>query len=235
MKNKLRDASPLKIMEKASRKNLGAGAMGVLIARAGVGKTACLINMALHELIENRKVVHVSLEEGPEKINAYYRILLNDLIEACNSAEDDDSRLLVEGNRVILAFVNRSFDLGRLRVQLNNLKEAAGFNPEVILVDGVDFVRAGRTFFEEFSFLAREFNVEVWLTALSHRHISEVNERGIPYPCHDLDDLFSVIIHLQPETAGLYLRLLKDHDNESVSDTRVRLTPTAFMDVAEGS
>ena len=229
MKNILQSANPLKILDKASRNRLSPGAMGVLIARAGVGKTACLINIALHELMENRKVVHVSLEEGPDKISAYYQVLLNDLMRACNLKEDDESRLLVEGNRVILAYVNRSFELTRLRAQLENLREAAGFVPEVILVDGLDFAAGGRALFGDFSILAGELKAEIWFSALSHRHISDVNERGIPYPCHDLDDLFSVIIHLQPEASGLYLRLLKDHDNHTISDVRVRLDPSTFM------
>jgi hypothetical protein len=229
MKNILRSANPLKILEKTSRKKLGSGSMGVLIARAGVGKTACLINIALHELMEDRKVVHVSLEEGPDKIHAYYQVLLNDLMSACNLKEDDASRLSMEGNRVILAYVNKSFDLERLKIQLDNLKEAVGFSPKVILVDGVDFVTVERRFFEDFSALAGQLGVEVWFSALSHRHLNEVNERGIPYPCHDMDDLFSVIIQLKPQASGLYLRLLKDHENDTVSDVSVRLDPSTFL------
>ena len=227
MKNILRSANPLKILEQTSRKCLGPGAMGVVIARAGVGKTACLINIALHQLMENRKVAHVSLGEGPEKINAYYQVLLKDLMRACDLKEDAPS--LVEGNRVIFAYLNRSFELTRLKVQLENLNEATGFTPDVILVDGLDFTATGRELFEEFSALAGELKSEIWFSALSHRHISEINERGIPYPCHNLDDLFSVILQLQPEASGLYLRLLKDHERATISDVGVRLDPSTFM------
>ncbi|HDR16779.1 MAG TPA: hypothetical protein ENN79_15115 [Desulfobacteraceae bacterium] len=229
MKNILLKGSPLRILDGTSRKSLGLGRMGVLIARAGVGKTACLIHIALHNLMENRKVVHVSIGEGPEKIQAYYQVLLNELMSACKMKEDDDSRQLVEQNRVILAYVNKSFELGRLRAQLENLKEALDFSPDAILVDGFDFASAEPGFFKDFSELAGLLGAEIWFSALSHRHISEVNERGVPYPCHNIDDMFSVILHLLPEAGGLYLRLLKDHENETFTERRVRLDPSTFM------
>jgi KaiC/GvpD/RAD55 family RecA-like ATPase len=203
--------------------------MGVLIARAGVGKTACLINIALHKLMENCKVVHVSIGEGPEKIHAYYQVLLNELINACKMKEDDAFHQLLENNRIILSYVNKSFELARLRAQLENLKEALDFSPDVLLVDGLDFATTDPGLFEDFATLAGEVNAEIWFSALSHRHMAEVNQRGIPYPCDKVDDMFSVILHLQPEEGGLYLKLLKDQENESVSGRKVRLVPSTFM------
>jgi hypothetical protein len=45
--------------------------------------------------------------------------------------------------------------------------------------------------------------------------------------------MFSVILHLQPEEGGLYLKLLKDQGNDSVSGRKVRLNPSTFM-IADG-
>ena len=60
--------SPMKILEKSARKELGPGNLGVFIARAGVGKTACLIHVALEKVFRNEGFIHVSLKETPEKI-----------------------------------------------------------------------------------------------------------------------------------------------------------------------
>lgn len=49
--------SPLKILEESSRKALGPGNLGVLIARAGAGKTACLIHIAFDKIFRDRKSV----------------------------------------------------------------------------------------------------------------------------------------------------------------------------------
>ena len=67
--------SPLKILEFSSSKGLGPGNLGVLMARAGVGKTACLIHIAFDRLFRNEKLVHVSLEDVPEKVTSYYNVI----------------------------------------------------------------------------------------------------------------------------------------------------------------
>lgn len=222
--------SPLKLLEKSSRKGLGMGNLGVLIARAGVGKTACLINIAFDRIFRQGKLVHISLEEGPEKVTSYYNVMYHDLVKALDLTDDYDYyRMLIERNRMILAYLNQSFDTERLRANLRNLEENLDFRPDTLIVDGLEFQRAERTLFEAFKEIATEFQVEIWLSALSHRHIVEVNERGIPYPCNELDDLFSLIILFQPESSGVFLKLLKDHDNPTIPDTSVRLDPNTFL------
>ena len=226
--------SPLKVLEKSSQKGLGSGNLGVLIARAGVGKTACLIHIAFDKIFRQKKLVHISLEEGPEKVTSYYNVIYYDLVKALNIADESEIRLLIDRNRMILAYLRQSFETERLRTSLKNLAENLEFRPDTLIVDGIDFEKAERAFFEGFKEIAKAFDVEIWFSALSHRHITDVNERGIPYPCNRLDDLFSLIIQLQPETSGILLKLLKDHDNETIPDASVKLDPNTFLALGRG-
>ena len=226
--------SPLKILEKASRNALGSGNLGVLIARAGVGKTACLIHIAFDKICRQERLVHISLEEGPEKVTYYYDVIYHDLVKALEIHDEYEYRGLIDRNRMILAYLKQSFEIQRLRGNLKNLVEKLEFNPMALIVDGLDFQQVERDFFEDLKAVAREFGVEIWLSALSHRHISETNERGIPFPCHQHDDLFSLIIHLQAEPSGFFLKLLKDHDHPSISDISVRLDPNTFLPLDRG-
>jgi len=221
--------SPLKILEKSSHGRLGPGNLGVLVARAGVGKTACLIHIAFDKIFRKEKLVHVSLEEGPEKVASYYNVIYSDLLKALHIVDNDECRFLMERNRMILAYLNQSFDLVRLKASLKNLGERLDFRPDTLVIDGLDFENAGRAVLEGLKEAAVEFEVEVWLSALSHRHISQVNERGIPYPCHELDDLFSIIVQLQPERSGILLRLLKDHDRYEIPKNSIALDPNTFL------
>lgn len=221
--------SPLRILEKSSRKGLGPGNLGVLIARAGVGKTACLIHIAFDKIFRQERLVHISLEEGPEKVTSFYDVIYHDLVQALDLIDGDDYRMMIDRNRMILAYLNQSFDIDRLRTNLTNLTEKLDFRPNTLIVDGLDFEKAERIAFEGLQGIAKEFRVEIWLSALSHRHVTQTNERGIPYPCHELDDLFGLIIQLQPEPTGVFLRLLKDHDNPTISDANVRLDPNTFL------
>lgn len=221
--------SPLKILEQSSRRGLGPGNLGVLIARAGVGKTACLIHVALDRIFRGEKLIHISLEEGPEKVTAYYNVIYFDLLKALNLADSDEYRMRIDRNRMILAYLNRSFDLKRLESNLKNLAERLDFRPNTLIIDGLDFEKAGREMLEGLIQTGRAFGAEIWLSALSHRHITETNERGIPQPCAPVDDLLSIVIQLVPEPSGIFLRLLKDHDRSGDPDISVKLDPNTFL------
>ncbi len=227
--NDFMKVSPLKIFEMSSHKGLGRGNLGVLMARAGVGKTACLIHLAFDKLFRKEKLVHVSLEDMPEKVTAYYSVIFSDLVKAFEMDDEYEKKMLLERNRMILAYLSQSFEIGRLRENLRNLIEHIEFTPDIIIVDGLDFVKAGREIFEGFKEVAIEFQIEIWFSALSHRHIDDVNERGIPHPCNHLDDLFSIIIQLQSTQSGIFLNLLKDHDTRVMPNARVRLDPNTFL------
>lgn len=221
--------SPFKIMEKSTKRALGPGNLGALIARAGVGKTACLIHIALDKIFRQERLVHVSLGEGPEKIRSYYQVIYSEMNKALGNPEDESGRMLMDRNRMILAYLNQSFEVERLRASLDNLSHTLDFRPMTIIVDGLDFERVSRAVLEDFKQMAGDLGVEIWLSARSHRHIPDVNERGIPYPCDQVDDLFSIIIQLRPEPRGLFLRLLKDHDQPFGPDALLRLDPGTYL------
>ena len=221
--------SPLKVLEKSSQRGLGPGNLGVLMARAGVGKTACLIHIAFDKLFRKEKLVHVSLEDVPEKVTSYYNVIFYDLVKALNMDNEHEVRMLFERNRMILAYLQQSFEIARLKENLKNLAEKIDFVPDALIVDGLDFEKAEREVFEGFKEIAEQFKVEIWFSARTHRHIAEVNEKGIPYPCHELDDLFNIIIQLQPTQSGIVLKLLKDHDVEVRPDASVKLDPNTFL------
>jgi hypothetical protein len=223
------EVSPLKVLEGSTYKGLGKGNLGVLMARAGVGKTSCLIHIAFDKLFRDEKLVHVSLKDAPEKVSSYYSVIFSDLVKALSIANEYEVRSLLDKNRIILAYLKESFDLNRLRKNLRNLVQEVDFIPDTLIVDGIDFAETSRDIFEGFKTIAEEFDLEVWFSALSHRHITEVNERGIPFPCNKLDDFFSLIMQLYATGSGVFLRLLKDHDSEGIPDAMVRLDPDNFL------
>jgi len=229
--NNFIEVSPLKLLNMSLKKELGRGKLGVLMARAGVGKTACLIHIAFDKLFRGEKLVHISLEDTPEKVTSYYNVIFSDFVKALNMEHESEKRMLFDRNRMILAYMNKSFEIRRLRENLNTLVEKIEFLPDSLIVDGLDFEKVGRDIFEGFKEIASEFKVEVWFSALSHRHITDTNEKGIPYPCSRMDDLLSIIIQLQPTQSGVFLKLLKDHDSTVMPDASVRLDPNTFLAV----
>jgi hypothetical protein len=220
---------PLGVLEKTSHKGLGKGHLGVLIARAGVGKTACLIHIALSKLFRDQKLVHISLENAPEKVSSYYNVIFSDLLQSLGTSHLAEMKALIQQNRMILSFLNQSFEIRRLRENLANLAQRIQFVPDTLIVDGLDFSKVSEDLLGEFQEIAQTSQVEIWFSALSHKHIGDMNERGIPYPCNHVDHLFSIILQLEPSQSGILLKLLKDHENPIAAEAHVRLDPQTFM------
>ena len=228
MKNFMK-VSPLRILDMACQKQLGPGNLGVLIARAGVGKTACLVHIAFDRIFNGDNLVHVSVEESADKVASYYNVILSDMVKALEIDDEEQMRLMIERNRMILAYMKGSFSVDRLYRSLTNLAQNLSFKPQTLVVDGLDFANVSRKLLEELKALSAEFNTETWLSAVLHRHKMDFSERGIPYPFHGIDDLFEIIIHLAPTPDGIYLKLLKDHGHRVSPQAMVKLDPNTFL------
>ncbi|NTV38055.1 MAG: hypothetical protein HGA82_02570, partial [Anaerolineales bacterium] len=109
------------------RRTLGSPLMpselGALMARAGVGKTACLTHIALEHLFESQPVLHVCIDGVAEKIKIWYQELMRNLL--ASTSKDEFARLQrrLEGMRFILAYLHQTFSVQKLEQSLQNLEE----------------------------------------------------------------------------------------------------------------
>lgn len=81
------ERSPLRILEKSSHGGLGRGNLGVAMARAGVGKTAFLVHVALDDLMRDRKVLHVSLDSPVDHVKSWYDAVFQDLVKTAELSD----------------------------------------------------------------------------------------------------------------------------------------------------
>jgi hypothetical protein len=203
--------------------------MGVLMAGAGVGKTACLTHIAIDHLLCDIPVIHVSIDGTPEKTKVWYLELLKSIAAA--SPGLDSARLLrrIEPLRFILAYLHQAFSVEKLEQSLMNLRDQAKFSPAVMILDGLDFDSISREMLESLRALAQKLGASVWMSARTHRHISIVNERGIPYPCHETDDLFESILLLEPVPEAIRVKILKQDGTHPASSPEVFLDPQTYL------
>ena len=97
-----------------------------------------------------------------------------------------------------------------------------------MIVEGFDFERATVADMEAIRQLAADFNIEVWMSALTHRG-ARTNEDGIPEPLAKLATAIAVIVQLTEHTDGVHLSLLKDHDNPNVAKLTLALDPSTML------
>ncbi|MHC1729006.1 MAG: hypothetical protein AB9866_23925 [Syntrophobacteraceae bacterium] len=205
------------------------GDLGVLIARAGAGKTACLTHVAIGYLLQEEAVLHVCVDIVPDKVKVWYHELLKSLFAdrpGCNFA---DVQHRIEPLRFIMSFLNQTFSPEKLEQSLENLQQQANFTPSLLVLDGLDFDVNQRQVFEKLGLIARKYSMPIWMSARMHRHISDVNERGVPYPINAMDELFGSIFMLEPDGEGLKLKILKEKENYNPVDSEYLLDPHTFL------
>jgi hypothetical protein len=227
-RKELNERNPLRLFEHSINGGLGNGNLGVVVARHGIGKTAFLVGIALDEAMRGRKTVHVSLDKTVDHIREFYDEIFMDLAHSAHLEDLPAERLEMERNRIILTYAGKSFSADKLRHSISFLKENANFDPVCLILQGFDFERATVSDMEAFRRVAQEFNVEMWLSALTHRGVRK-NEQGIPEPVAKLASAVDVIVLMEDGSDGVRLSLLKDHDNPNVAKLSLALDPEKML------
>ncbi len=227
-RKEVNERSPLRLLEKSIHGGLGRGNLGVVLSRAGVGKTAFLVQLGLDDLLRERKVLHVSLDASIDRVRTWYDELFTDL---CRYTELDDpvaSRVLVERNRMIQVYPDGGFTVDRLRSVAGLLREHADFVPDAVLVDGLDWETAGADLVSGLKDIAVEADAELWITGLTHRHLDGGDPDDLPEAYRAFDGLIDVAVFLAPRGEHVDLRLLRDHDNKELLTTTLELEPVSL-------
>jgi hypothetical protein len=227
------ERSPLRVFERSTHGGLGRGNLGVVISRAGVGKTAFLVDIALDELLRDGKVLHVAIGHSVEHARSFYAGTFQELARTTSLSEAGEVRLSVERNRHIHSYQPGSFTAAKLCAEARFLRMHADFAPNTIIVDNFPFESAGDEEMQSVRSLAEELNAEVWLSALSHRD-TPGRTGGFPDPVARFDRFLSVKLFLEPVGEVVRLRLLKDHENPDVGDLTIELDPKTLL-LKEGS
>jgi len=227
-RKELNERNPLRLFEHSIHGGVGAGNIGVVAARHGIGKTAFLVGIALDDAMRGRKVLHVSLDKSVDHLRAFYDEIFRDLATSAHLEDVAAVRIEAERNRMIHTFAGRAFSLDKLRQSIQFVREYAHFEPACLVIQGFDFEKASLADVEGFRSLAKEFNVELWMSAVTHRE-SAADDHGIPAPLSKLAPAIGVIVQMQDANDGVHLSLLKDHDNPNVAKLKLDLDPATML------
>jgi len=227
-RKEINERSPVRLLESSIHGGLGAGNIGVVIARPGVGKTAFLVGVALDDLMRERKVLHVSLEQSTDKVRAFYDEIFMDLAHQRELEDVWKVRLALESHRMIHCYLDNTFAVAKLREALAFMRDHGDFRPVAIVVDGFSFDQATSEDMLALRSIARECDAELWMSAVTHRD-STLSDHGIPEPVAHLENDVDVILSMAHDTKAVHVSLLKDHDNPKVADLKLALDPTTML------
>ncbi len=162
--------SPLRFLDRAIRGGLGKGHLGVIMGPAGVGKSACLVELGLDALLHERLVLHVALGQATERVSARYDMQFEALAGRVDLA---DRRAVYEAmgrRRLIWSGTESAFDARGLDDALAAFQAHFGVGPATILVDGFRWVGPGAAAaIGAAKASAARVGAELWMTARGDR------------------------------------------------------------------
>ena len=218
--------NPLRVLNMGRENNQ----MGLVMARAGLGKTALLVQIALDAILRGKRVIHVSIGESIDKTRKWYDDILQSILQEHSVTRPHELMDMVARHRMIMTFKVAAFSRSRLEERLNDLILQDIFRPNVLIVDGFDFDGTSREALEDIKDLMDNMNMQAWFSAICHRGDQRVSPAGVPAPCHEIDDLFDMIILLKPEKdATIQLDIIRNYGEVVEGGTGLRLDPTTMM------
>ncbi|MBN2809693.1 MAG: cytoplasmic protein [Deltaproteobacteria bacterium] len=227
LKKDLMVRNPLRAVSDEHGYILPEGGLGAVVARAGVGKTALLVQLSLNSMLKGDKALHISLGDPVRKVSLWYREVFNNIGVHYHIEKIDELWNELLPQRFIMTFNIDGFSVPRLDERLTELADQNIFIPQMILIDGLPFnSETKRTDLHALKELSEKFNSHIWFTVRSHRH-EEPDHDGLPVQIAEFADLLDVIIKLEPRNAAIGLKVLKG--SGPISSQELSLDPATML------
>jgi hypothetical protein len=203
------------------------GGFGAILARAGVGKTAILIQIAIHGLLSGKNVLHISLNDPVKKVGLWYKEVYRNIASQHKITDQEQIFDSMLPHRFIMTFEVEGFSVPKLEERLTELMEQNIFRPQLILIDGLPFDEPQKASLSDLKSFAKKHSLNIWFTVRIHRDEVPVTD-VIPAMLNDVEDLFETAISIQPEGKEIYLKLLKGGKPDS-GGNGLSLDPTTML------
>jgi len=219
--------NPLHQLGFKSEDILSAGEFGAVLAHAGVGKTALLVQLAMNSMLRNRNVLHISLNDPINKVNLWYSELFHHLAEGYEGKQISRLWESVLPHRFIMTFRVEGFTVPKLKERLSDLSEQGIFSPAMMIIDGLHFDESLRSGLNDLKAMAAENGMHVWFTVHTHRHESPGAD-GLPASFSAVAGLFDLILELQPQHADVHIKRLRGKES-SPDGPALLLDPSTML------
>lgn len=229
VKAELIKRSPLRILEKFIKSDLGKGNIVVLASRKGIGKTACLVHIATEKLFQEKHVIHVSYSSRVDYIINRYEDIFKEIskkinLESAVKVHDD-----IIKNRVIMNFKQEGTKTAQLLKSIEAMIKFGNFKADSLIIDGYDFTRSKKEDLKIFKEFARENSLEIWFSASLKGDEPLFNELGVPFVLHEFIEEIDVLITLKFKDNYVKFYLVKDNDFPVPNELHLKLDPKTLL------
>jgi hypothetical protein len=219
--------NPLRLLGRENEDIIKPGNFGAVLARHGVGKTALVVQIALNSLLQQKNVLHISLNEPVGKVSLWYQEVFEQLAQQYQVPQIDQLWDTIMPHRFIMTFQVEGFSMPKLEERLTDLTAQNIFIPNMVIIDGLPFGDQTRPMLQELKRLAGELGLPIWFTVTIHRHQDPAND-GLPVQLSPVQDLFDTAIALQPDDQTIHIEAIKGAPGNS-AETALTLDPATML------
>ena len=229
LKNMLILRDPLKRMEYQTEGQTNQGGFAAILARAGVGKTALLVQIGINAMLKEKNVMHISAEDPVDKVNLWYREVFQrqtqDSSELPNGEKLWDELL---HHRFIMTFETETFGIAKLQKRISELITQNIFCPAQIMIDGFAYEASSKEALADLHAFAKEHHLLIWFTFRTHREEAP-GERGLPKSIEPIASFFDYLIGLYPEKERIYLKQLDKDGTDMTGQPELFIDPSTML------
>ncbi|MCF8024103.1 MAG: cytoplasmic protein [Desulfobacteraceae bacterium] len=196
------------------------GGFAAILARAGVGKTALMVQLAIYGMLNNKNILHISTENPVDKVNLWYREVFDRLVQEEENSQKDRLWEQLLHRRFIMTFETETFSLDKLEKRVSELTASEIFQPSQIMIDGFSIEDQTGERLKKLKDFALANRLILWFTMRTHRD-EPVETSGIPKSFSQFAELFDLMLLLHPNKNRVYLKIISEtgqQDNERKSE-----------------
>ncbi|MBS3759752.1 MAG: cytoplasmic protein [Desulfobacterales bacterium] len=226
LKKSLIIRDPIKLLGLETDQTFQDKGCGAIFARAGVGKTALLVQLAINSLLQEKPVLHISLKDPVDKVDLWYKEVFQNITKLNDIGPSDRVWDEILPYRFIMAFESRAFSLKRLMGKIEELRSQEIFAPKLIMIDGFSITDADPAELDELKEFAWANGFIIWFTIRGHRGESQTPDAFSSKFLNQYGDFFDVILQLSPEKDQIQVKPLK---KETANHPLLFLDPSTLL------
>lgn len=222
IKEELVKRSPLRALDQSIKGGLLPGSIGVFVSPKGVGKTACLVHVAIDQLLQGKKVLHLSFSDTADHVANWYSNLYSEISSDSHLEKSSQRFEEMMENRMVLHLGPGASSLTRVEKDIGILREAGGFDPQGVIVDGYGPSRISDL--QTLCAFFRKLHIPVWFS------LTQPDDASIDgFTAETLSSCFDVIIRLEEARDHTLLKLEKDYDLTTPPEVHLELDPKTLL------
>jgi len=229
LKEELIQRSPVRAFMNSIHGGLKPGEMGLIASPSGIGKTSVLVQIALDKLLQDKKVIHISFTRHTDHVLAWYTNIFNEFTRKKNLENEQDVKNDIVKNRVLMKFTQEGVTGDQILRSLRALIKDGGFNAEVIIIDGFNFLSAEESHISAIKSFAEEMGISVWYSCNVNNGEPFNDGRKPPPVIKNFAHLFEVIIILEPKSDHIALSVSRGKGAFNPENLALKLDPRTLL------